>query len=196
MTCYRYCNLTREFIDDVISVISLYYFIDVFLCIQQKERYTVAWRYEFYFRVAHTDILKSMVFRARKMSIQKVILVSTLKRKPWMCSKTGPTIVKPKPKFCCCWLNVLRMTKTFRRPKSLGDYLVHAQLRPSTRLERSSKGTVVCGKRRCHVCNREKGLSLTELESGIQLTTNWTVIVVMLSTCCPVRFVMRSTLGQ
>ena len=88
------------------------------------------------------------------------------------------------------------MTKTFRRPKSLGDYLVHAQLRPSTRLERSPKGTVVCGKRRCHVCNREKGLSLTELESGIQLTTNWIVIVVMLSTCCPVRFVMRSTLGQ
>ena len=35
-------RLTREFIDDVISVISLYYFIDVFLCIQQKERYTVA----------------------------------------------------------------------------------------------------------------------------------------------------------
>ena len=26
--------------------------------------------------------------------------------------------------------------------------------------------------------------------------TNWTVIVVMLPTCCPVRFVMRSTLGQ
>ena len=31
---------------------------------------------------------------------------------------------------------------------------------------------------------------------AIQLTTNWTVIVVMLSTCCPVRFVIRSTLGQ
>ena len=44
--------------------------------------------------------------------------------------------------------------------------------------------------------NREKGLPLTELERAIQLTTNWTVIVVMLSTCCPVRFVMRSTLGQ
>ena len=43
--------------------------------------------------------------------------------------------------------------------------------------------------------NREKGLPLTELERAIQLTTNWTVIVVMLSTC-PVRFVMRSTLGQ
>ena len=27
-------NLTREFIDDVISVISLYYFIDVFLSIK------------------------------------------------------------------------------------------------------------------------------------------------------------------
>ena len=44
--------------------------------------------------------------------------------------------------------------------------------------------------------NREKGLPLTELERAILLTTNWTVIVVMLSTCCPVRFVMRSTLGQ
>ena len=44
--------------------------------------------------------------------------------------------------------------------------------------------------------NREKGLPLTELERAIQLTTNWIVIVVMLSTCCPVRFVMRSTLGQ
>ena len=39
--------------------------------------------------------------------------------------------------------------------------------------------------------NREKGLPLTELERAILLTTNWTVIVVMLSTCCPVRFVMR-----
>ena len=45
-------------------------------------------------------------------------------------------------------------------------------------------------------CNREKGLPLTELERAIQLTTNWTVIVVMLSTCCPVRFVVHSTLGQ
>ena len=35
--------------------------------------------------------------------------------------------------------------------------------------------------------NREKGLPLTELERAILLTTNWTVIVVMLSTCCPVR---------
>ena len=43
------------------------------------------------------------------------------------------------------------------------------------------------------IWNREKGL---ELERAIQLTTNWTVIVVMLSTRCPVRFVMRSTLGQ
>ena len=34
------------------------------------------------------------------------------------------------------------------------------------------------------------------LYTSLQLTTNWTVIVVMLSTCCPVRFVMRSTLGQ
>ena len=32
---------------------------------------------------------------------------------------------------------------------------------------------------------------------AVQLTTNWTVIIVMLSTCCPVRFVMCSTLlGQ
>ena len=44
--------------------------------------------------------------------------------------------------------------------------------------------------------NREKGLPLTELERAIQLTMNWTEIVVMLSTCCPVRFVMRGTLGQ
>ena len=44
--------------------------------------------------------------------------------------------------------------------------------------------------------NREKGLPLTEVKRAIHLTTNWTVIVVMLSACCPVRFVMRSTLGQ
>ena len=44
--------------------------------------------------------------------------------------------------------------------------------------------------------NQEKGFILTELERAIQLTTNWTVIIVMLSTCCPVRFVMCSTLGQ
>ena len=30
---YIFHNVTREFIDDVISVISLYYFIDVFLSI-------------------------------------------------------------------------------------------------------------------------------------------------------------------
>ena len=34
------------------------------------------------------------------------------------------------------------------------------------------------------------------MERAILLTTNWTLIVVMLSTCCPVRSVMRSTLGQ
>ena len=44
--------------------------------------------------------------------------------------------------------------------------------------------------------NREKGLPLTQLETAILLTTNWTVIVVMSSTCYPVRFVKRSTLGQ
>ena len=44
--------------------------------------------------------------------------------------------------------------------------------------------------------NREKGLPLTELDRAIQLITNWTVMVVMLSTCCLARFVMRSTLGQ
>ena len=44
--------------------------------------------------------------------------------------------------------------------------------------------------------NREKGLRLTELERVTLLTTNWTVLVVMLSTCYPVRFVMRSTLGR
>ena len=66
------------------------------------------------------------------------------------------------------------MTKTFRRPKSLGDYLVHAQLRPSTRLERSSKGTVVCGKRRCHVCKylepRERFISY---RTGKRYTINY-----------------------
>ena len=33
------CYLTREFIDDVISVISLYYFIDVF-CLYNKKNIT------------------------------------------------------------------------------------------------------------------------------------------------------------
>ena len=31
--CFIFHNLTREFINDVISIISLYYFIDVFLSI-------------------------------------------------------------------------------------------------------------------------------------------------------------------
>ena len=44
--------------------------------------------------------------------------------------------------------------------------------------------------------NREKGSPLTELERVTLLTTNWTVIVVILSSCYPVRFVKRSTLGQ
>ena len=44
--------------------------------------------------------------------------------------------------------------------------------------------------------NREKDLPLTQLERAILLTTNWTVIVVMLCTCYPVRFVKRNTLGQ
>ena len=39
----------------------------------------------------------------------------------------------------------------FRRPKSLGDYLVHAKLKSSDS-EDKPKGTVKCGDRRCHVC--------------------------------------------
>ena len=62
----------------------------------------------------------------------------------------------------------------FRRPKSLGDYLVHAKLRPSTRLERSSKGTVVCGNRRCQVCKYlEPGERFTSYRTGKSYTINY-----------------------
>ena len=62
----------------------------------------------------------------------------------------------------------------FRRPKSLGDYLVHAKLRPSTRLERSSKGTVVCGNRRCQVCKYlEPGERFTSYRTGKSYTVNY-----------------------
>ena len=62
----------------------------------------------------------------------------------------------------------------FRRPKSLGDYLVHAKLRPSTRLERSSKGTVVCGNRRCQVCKYlEPGERFTSYRTGKSCTINY-----------------------
>ena len=54
-------NLTREFIDNVISVISLYYFIDVSVYI-----ITAAGRYEFYFVVAKT-IFYSLAALLRKI---------------------------------------------------------------------------------------------------------------------------------
>ena len=41
----------------------------------------------------------------------------------------------------------------FRRPKSLGDYLVHAKLRPPRSEDITvPKGTVNCSDRRCNVC--------------------------------------------
>ena len=62
----------------------------------------------------------------------------------------------------------------FQRSKSLGDYLVHAKLRLSTRLERSSKGTVVCGNRRCQVCKYlEQGERFTSYRTGKSYTINY-----------------------
>ena len=62
----------------------------------------------------------------------------------------------------------------FRRPKSLGDYLVHAKLRPSTRLERSSKRKVVCGNRQCQVCKYlEPGERFTSYRTGKSYTINY-----------------------
>ena len=62
----------------------------------------------------------------------------------------------------------------FRRPKSLEDYLVHAKLRPSTRQERSSMGTVVCGNRRCQVCKYlEPGERFTSYRTGKSYTINY-----------------------
>ena len=62
----------------------------------------------------------------------------------------------------------------FRKPKSLGDYLVHTKLRPSTRLERSSKGTEVCVNRRCQVCKTLKlGETFTSYRTGKSYTINY-----------------------
>ena len=62
----------------------------------------------------------------------------------------------------------------FRKPKSLGDYLVHTKLRPSTRLERSSKGTEVCVNRRCQVCKSLKlGEKFTSYRTGKSYTINY-----------------------
>ena len=40
----------------------------------------------------------------------------------------------------------------FRRPKSLGDYLVHSKLKPLRSQGCKPPGTVKCGGRRCQVC--------------------------------------------
>ena len=53
-----------------------------------------------------------------------------------------------------------------RRPKSLGDYLVHAKLKSSDS-EDKPKGPVKCGDRRCHVCEHLKiGESFTSKITG------------------------------
>ena len=62
----------------------------------------------------------------------------------------------------------------FRKPKSLRDYLVHTKLRPSTRLEQSSKGTEVCVNRRCQVCKTPKlGEKFTSYRTGKSYTINY-----------------------
>ena len=54
----------------------------------------------------------------------------------------------------------------FHRPKSMEDYLVHAQLR-TTSMEDKPKGTVKCGNRRCQVCEHLKtGDSFTSKRTG------------------------------
>ena len=62
----------------------------------------------------------------------------------------------------------------FGRPKSLDDCLVNAKLRPSARLERSSKGTVVYGNRRCQVCKYlEPGERFTSYRTGKSYNVNY-----------------------
>ena len=61
----------------------------------------------------------------------------------------------------------------FRRPKSLGDYLVHAKLQ-STRSEDKPGGTVQCGDRRYHVCEHLKiGDSFTSKGTGKTYSINY-----------------------
>ena len=62
----------------------------------------------------------------------------------------------------------------FRRPKSLGDYLVHAKLRLSTRLQRNSKGTVLCDNRSCQDCKYlEPGERFYSYRTGKSYTINY-----------------------
>ena len=89
----------------------------------------------------------------------------------------------------------------FRRPKSLGDYLVYAKLRPSTRLERSSKGTVVCGNRRCQVCKYlEPDERFTSYRTGKSYTINYeldcnssNVVYLMSGKVCRAQYVGSTT---
>ena len=84
----------------------------------------------------------------------------------------------------------------FRRPKSLGDYLVHAKLKSSDSKDKP-KGTVKCGDRRCHVCKHLKiGESFTSKLTGkrhsinFELNCNSTNVVYLLSCkVCGVQYV-------
>ena len=89
---------------------------------------------------------------------------------------------------------------TFRRPKSLKDYLVHAKLR-ATSVEEKPKGTVKCGDRRCQVCEHFKiGDSFTSKRTGksysinFDLNCNSTHVVYLLSCkVCGVQYVGSTT---
>ena len=89
----------------------------------------------------------------------------------------------------------------FRRPKSLGDYLVHAKLRLSTRLQRNSKGTVLCDNRSCQDCKYlEPGERFYSYRTGKSYTINYQLDcinsnVVYLLSCkvCHVQYVGSTT---
>ena len=84
----------------------------------------------------------------------------------------------------------------FRRPKSLGDYLVHTKLKSSDSGDKP-KGTVKCGDRHCHVCEHLKiGESFTSKITGkrysinFELNCNSTNVVYLLSCkVCGVQYV-------
>ena len=57
----------------------------------------------------YTDIFKTMAYWVRKMSIYKIIFVSTLNRQSSVHSKTRLLIVKYKPKLCWSWPNILSL---------------------------------------------------------------------------------------
>ena len=66
-----------------------------------------------------------------------------------------------------CWKAVQDVPMVaFRRPKSLGDYLVHARLKPARSRGCQPPGTVRCGERRCQVC--------THLTTGSSFASNTT----------------------